>query len=64
MFEKAAKAAETALTPKSQLPYGNNGNKSFLTISCQGLPRDPHEKMDEVLENIRETSERKGGLFN
>ena len=52
------KAIETALTTKSQLPYGNTGHRSFLTITSQRLPRDPHEKMEKVLKNIREIAER------
>ena len=54
------KAAGTALIPQIQLPYGNIGDISFLTITSQKLSRDPHEKMDVVLENIREVAESLG----
>jgi len=50
------KAVETAIPPKNQLPNRNIENKSFFTISGQWLTRVPHEKMDVVLENIRETA--------
>ena len=60
MSEVGPEAAVTVSAPRNQLPNGNNGHKSFLTISGQGLPRDPHEKMEVILENIREASESLG----